>query len=168
MNFISRMPSLGPLGHLWPLPFSSALAHSLNPQDHKINKIVAWVRLPKLAVRYYHKSVIRCIGKALGKVIKVDYNTDSGERGKFARLAPDSLKGIRLSPSLTIRGLEARHNEDTPLSLKRTKDLARLKQTDISKEDIEKLTEGVALALTLLFNLIFYVYNNMELLRSLS
>ncbi|KAI9126211.1 hypothetical protein K1719_002632 [Acacia pycnantha] len=38
-------------------------------------------------LRYYHKSIIRSIGSVFGEVIKVDYNTDSGDRGKFARLA---------------------------------------------------------------------------------
>ncbi|KAI9080164.1 hypothetical protein K1719_037842 [Acacia pycnantha] len=40
-----------------------------------------------LPARYYHKSIICSIGGVFGDVIKVDYNTDSGERGKFARIA---------------------------------------------------------------------------------
>ncbi|KAI9114721.1 hypothetical protein K1719_014419 [Acacia pycnantha] len=48
---------------------------------------MGWIRLPKLPAQYYHKSVIRSIGSVFGEVIRVDYNTDSGDRGKFARIA---------------------------------------------------------------------------------
>ncbi|KAI9080558.1 hypothetical protein K1719_037524 [Acacia pycnantha] len=60
---------------------------AFKPQTHVINQVMGWIRLPKLPVRYYHKSVIRAIGSAFGEVIKVDYNTDSGYRAKFARIA---------------------------------------------------------------------------------
>lgn len=38
-------------------------------------------------MKYYKKSVIRAIGRTLGNVLRIDYNTASGERGKFARMA---------------------------------------------------------------------------------
>ncbi|KAI9113491.1 hypothetical protein K1719_015418 [Acacia pycnantha] len=60
---------------------------SFKPHDHVINQVIGWIRLPKLPARYYHKSVIRSIGNVFGEVIRVDYNTDSGDRGKFARIA---------------------------------------------------------------------------------
>ncbi|KAI9071659.1 hypothetical protein K1719_046378 [Acacia pycnantha] len=60
---------------------------SFRSQDHTVNQVIGWIRLPKLPARYYHKSIIRSIGGVFGDVIKVDYNTDSGERGKFARIA---------------------------------------------------------------------------------
>ncbi|KAI9119110.1 hypothetical protein K1719_009785 [Acacia pycnantha] len=60
---------------------------SFKPQDHVINQVMGWIRLPKLPVRYYHKSVIRSIGIVLGEVIRVDYNIDSGDRGKLARIS---------------------------------------------------------------------------------
>ncbi|KAK4279990.1 hypothetical protein QN277_011676 [Acacia crassicarpa] len=60
---------------------------SFKTHEHVINQVIGWVRLPKLPARYYHKSIIRSIGSVFGEVIKVDYNTDSGDRGKFARLA---------------------------------------------------------------------------------
>ncbi|KAI9079071.1 hypothetical protein K1719_038979 [Acacia pycnantha] len=60
---------------------------SFRPQDHVVNQVIGWIRLPKLPARYYHKSIIRSIGDVFGEVIKVDYNTDSGDRGKFARIA---------------------------------------------------------------------------------
>ncbi|KAI9071883.1 hypothetical protein K1719_046156 [Acacia pycnantha] len=60
---------------------------AFRPQDHVVNQVIGWIRLPKLPVRYYHKSIIRSIGGVFGEVIKVDYNTDSGDHGKFARIA---------------------------------------------------------------------------------
>ncbi|KAI9115727.1 hypothetical protein K1719_013396 [Acacia pycnantha] len=60
---------------------------SFKPHEHVINQVVGWIRLPRLPTRYYHKSVIRSIGSVFGEVVKVDYNTDSGDRGKFARIA---------------------------------------------------------------------------------
>lgn len=58
-----------------------------SPQTHTINQVMGWVRLPRLPVHYYDKRIIRTLGQALGEVLRVDYHTESGERGKFARLA---------------------------------------------------------------------------------
>jgi len=58
-----------------------------SPENHAINQVIGWIRLPGLPTRYYHKSVIRAIGQVLGEVVRIDYNTESGDRGKFARLA---------------------------------------------------------------------------------
>ncbi|KAI9093163.1 hypothetical protein K1719_027177 [Acacia pycnantha] len=60
---------------------------SFKSQDHVVNQVIGWIRLSKLPARYYHKSIIRSIGGVFGEVIKVDYNTESGDRGKFARIA---------------------------------------------------------------------------------
>ncbi|KAI9113659.1 hypothetical protein K1719_015586 [Acacia pycnantha] len=60
---------------------------SFRSQDHVVNQVIGWIRLPKLLARYYHKSIIRSIGGVFGEVFKVDYNTDSGDHGKFARIA---------------------------------------------------------------------------------
>ncbi|KAL4310718.1 hypothetical protein GQ457_01G027610 [Hibiscus cannabinus] len=37
--------------------------------------------------RYYTKSLFKYIAASIGKVVKVDYNTTEGKRGRFARLA---------------------------------------------------------------------------------
>ncbi|KAI9077419.1 hypothetical protein K1719_040622 [Acacia pycnantha] len=52
-----------------------------------IGKVVAWVRIPGLSFRYYHKSTLRAIGSLLGEVVKMDYMTETKGRGKYARLA---------------------------------------------------------------------------------
>ncbi|KAL4272858.1 hypothetical protein GQ457_13G019130 [Hibiscus cannabinus] len=51
------------------------------------SQVIVWVRLPGLPYRYYTKSLFRRIAAVLGRVVKVDYNTNGGDRGKFARLA---------------------------------------------------------------------------------
>ncbi|MBA0798083.1 hypothetical protein Gohar_008714, partial [Gossypium harknessii] len=35
----------------------------------------------------YKKSLLRAIGSIIGQVVKIGYHTDSGSRGRFARLA---------------------------------------------------------------------------------
>lgn len=52
-----------------------------------IDSGVAWIRLPGMPLHYYHKRILRMLGQVIGKVIKIDYNTESGSRGKFARTA---------------------------------------------------------------------------------
>ncbi|KAL4377614.1 hypothetical protein GQ457_02G023990 [Hibiscus cannabinus] len=63
----------------WSREFSTSEAHP--------SHIRVWVRLPKLPYRYYTKSMFRHIANAIGKVVRVDYNTSEGKRGRFARLA---------------------------------------------------------------------------------
>ncbi|KAL4335296.1 hypothetical protein GQ457_07G002400 [Hibiscus cannabinus] len=48
--------------------------------------IVAWVLLQNLPYRYYTKSLFRHIVAAIERVVRVDYNTAEGKRGRFARL----------------------------------------------------------------------------------
>ncbi|KAI9105148.1 hypothetical protein K1719_022677 [Acacia pycnantha] len=58
-----------------------------DPNTTAISTVVAWVRVPGLAFRYYHKSTLRAIGKLLGEVVKIDYMIESRGRGKYARVA---------------------------------------------------------------------------------
>ncbi|XP_039049545.1 uncharacterized protein LOC120190550 [Hibiscus syriacus] len=55
-------------------------------EDHP-SQIIAWVRLPGLHYRYYTRSLFRILTGVIGKVVRVDYNTSDGKRGKFARIA---------------------------------------------------------------------------------
>ncbi|KAL4281246.1 hypothetical protein GQ457_03G036790 [Hibiscus cannabinus] len=80
----------------WTREFSTA-------QDFPTHVLV-WVRLPGLPYRYYTKEVFRRIATVLGRIVRVDYNTMAGDRGKFARLAilVDLKKPLR--PCLGIDG----------------------------------------------------------------
>ncbi|KAL4284922.1 hypothetical protein GQ457_16G024930 [Hibiscus cannabinus] len=60
--------------------------HFNSEEDHP-SHIMVWVRLPKLPYRYYTKSLFKYIAATIGDVVRVDYNTEVGKRGRFARLA---------------------------------------------------------------------------------
>ena len=69
------------LGHyltveLWSINF--------NPEANFPASTVIWIRLPNMLVHYYHKSTLRAIASIIGELIKVDYMTESRQRGKFA------------------------------------------------------------------------------------
>ncbi|KAK8521568.1 hypothetical protein V6N12_031462 [Hibiscus sabdariffa] len=63
----------------WSPNFSTSQLHP--------RKIVAWVRLPGLPVTLYKRNIISKIGESIGPVIKIDFQTESGRRGRFARMA---------------------------------------------------------------------------------
>ncbi|KAL4290191.1 hypothetical protein GQ457_14G018230 [Hibiscus cannabinus] len=63
----------------WSRTFSTSEKHP--------SRVVVWVRLPGLPYRYYSKALFHRIMAIVGEVVCVDYNTQAGERGKFARLA---------------------------------------------------------------------------------
>jgi hypothetical protein len=44
------------------------------------------VRLPELSIEYYHKDSLLRIGGGLGSVLRVDFNTAAGTKGRFARI----------------------------------------------------------------------------------
>ena len=56
------------------------------PSEAAVNTVAVWVRLPELPVEYYDKESLLLIGQALGPVLRVDFNTASGARGRFAKL----------------------------------------------------------------------------------
>ncbi|KAL4323226.1 hypothetical protein GQ457_11G022260 [Hibiscus cannabinus] len=49
-------------------------------------QILAWLRLLGLPYRYYSKSLFKVIASLLGEVIRNDFNTDDGRRGRFTHL----------------------------------------------------------------------------------
>ncbi|KAL4339458.1 hypothetical protein GQ457_08G033150 [Hibiscus cannabinus] len=51
------------------------------------SQVIVRVRFPGLPFRYYTKTLFRHIAFLIGHVVKVDYNTQEGGRGKFVRLA---------------------------------------------------------------------------------
>lgn len=53
----------------------------------EIDSAIVWIRLPGMALHYYHKRVLRILGQLIGTVVRIDYNTESATRGKFARIA---------------------------------------------------------------------------------
>ncbi|XP_057436904.1 uncharacterized protein LOC130729242 [Lotus japonicus] len=52
----------------------------------RVLKTLAWIRIPGLNVAFYDESFLLSVARVLGKPIKVDINTLSGDRGRFARI----------------------------------------------------------------------------------
>lgn len=50
-----------------------------------IKTITAWVRIPQLSVEYFDKQFLLKIGSKIGKVIKIDWNTELMDRGQYVR-----------------------------------------------------------------------------------
>ncbi|XP_039039738.1 uncharacterized protein LOC120177789 [Hibiscus syriacus] len=61
-------------------------SRSFSISEKHPSQVIVWIRLPGLPYRYYTKALFRLIASVVGRVIKVDYNTQAGERGKFARI----------------------------------------------------------------------------------
>lgn len=52
-----------------------------------IDQVIVWIRLPSLAVHLYDRKILQKLGQLVGTVIKIDANTTSSTRGRFARVA---------------------------------------------------------------------------------
>ncbi|XP_074287844.1 uncharacterized protein LOC141612999 [Silene latifolia] len=57
------------------------------PSEDSIKFLTAWVRIPNLPVEYFNEAFLRKVGSKVGKVIRVDRNTASAERGQFTRMS---------------------------------------------------------------------------------
>ena len=62
---------------LWELNFKASMA--------VVSMVAVWVRLNELLVEYYDAVALREIMSAMGPILKVDTNTASGKRGRYAR-----------------------------------------------------------------------------------
>ncbi|KAK5784716.1 hypothetical protein PVK06_039243 [Gossypium arboreum] len=63
----------------WSRKFSIEEAH--------LSNIIAWILLPGLYYHYYIKVLMLELAEVSGRVVKMDYNTTDGKRGKFAMIA---------------------------------------------------------------------------------
>ncbi|XP_039009957.1 uncharacterized protein LOC120138570 [Hibiscus syriacus] len=68
------------------------------------SRIVAWIRLPGLSATLYKRSLITNIGECIGKVVKIDYKTETDRRGRFARMAVSVDLKKPLTSKLLING----------------------------------------------------------------
>ncbi|XP_061348232.1 uncharacterized protein LOC133293658, partial [Gastrolobium bilobum] len=59
---------------------------TFRPNSAGIAKIAAWIRLPDIPIEFYDEAFFRRIGNWLGKMIKVDSNTNAPVRGRFATI----------------------------------------------------------------------------------
>ncbi|CAN1279584.1 hypothetical protein LINPERPRIM_LOCUS17071 [Linum perenne] len=49
--------------------------------------MVVWARFPHVPIQFYHPQILTSLGNLIGWTVKIDANTQRGDRGKFARLA---------------------------------------------------------------------------------
>ncbi|KAK8486076.1 hypothetical protein V6N11_050222 [Hibiscus sabdariffa] len=76
---------------------------TLDLKEHPC-RIMAWVRLPGLPITWYKRSLIEAIGARIGTVVKIDYQTDYGRRGKFACMVVNINLGKPLVSKIAING----------------------------------------------------------------
>ncbi|XP_039064444.1 uncharacterized protein LOC120209523 [Hibiscus syriacus] len=77
---------------------------TVQPWSRTFSTMKVWVRLPSLPHRYYSKAIFRRIAMVIGQVVKIDYSTNSGERGRFTLLAVLMNLNKPLIPCLKIDG----------------------------------------------------------------
>ncbi|KAK9001735.1 hypothetical protein V6N11_024433 [Hibiscus sabdariffa] len=74
------------------------------PTQASPSRLMAWIRLPGLPLTLYKRSFIEAIGSQVGSVIKIDFQTENGCRGRFARMAVSLNLRQPLVSKLIING----------------------------------------------------------------
>lgn len=72
--------------------------------DHKVKKLVVWVRIPNLLLELYNNHFLWRVGAMLGTMLRIDDHTSIHSRGKFARLCVEVDLQRELVPSFTVLG----------------------------------------------------------------
>ncbi|KAK5841955.1 hypothetical protein PVK06_004281 [Gossypium arboreum] len=67
--------------------------------------VLAWIRLPGLPGFLYKRRILEEIGGMIGKVVRLDFNTDSRTRGRFARMAVYINLDRPLTTQVLVNGL---------------------------------------------------------------
>ncbi|KMT00122.1 hypothetical protein BVRB_1g019440 [Beta vulgaris subsp. vulgaris] len=66
------------------------------PSQAKINTVPRWVMLPELPIEFFNQKMLEKIGSTLGRVLKVDAHSLSGERRRYAAICVLMEKGQSL------------------------------------------------------------------------
>ncbi|CAI0419812.1 unnamed protein product [Linum tenue] len=64
--------------------------------------MIVWVQLPELKIHFYHKVVLTTLGNLIGRTIKLDYDTLTQQRAKFARPAVEVDISKHLVPRIWL------------------------------------------------------------------
>lgn len=78
---------------------------NFRPSMASIGKMAIWIRLPELPIEYFNMDMLMDIGKQLGKAIRLDTNTSSASRGKFARICVEVDLSKPLVSRVQVQGL---------------------------------------------------------------
>ncbi|GMP60749.1 hypothetical protein CsSME_00023486 [Camellia sinensis var. sinensis] len=78
----------------WKADFKPSVAEDIST--------AVWVRFPQLPIEYYNEKVLFHIAKLIGKPIKVDLNTATTTRGRYARVCVEINLGNPLTSQFAI------------------------------------------------------------------
>ncbi|XP_031127518.1 uncharacterized protein LOC116029609 [Ipomoea triloba] len=59
---------------------------NFTPWKNKTEKLLVWVRFPKLPIEYFEEDFLKKIGLSIGRPVKIDTTTSLTTKGKFARV----------------------------------------------------------------------------------
>ncbi|CAN0886793.1 hypothetical protein LINGRAHAP2_LOCUS15443 [Linum grandiflorum] len=54
--------------------------------DNLPQRMVVWIRFPRLPYQYYHPDILEGLGNLVGSFVRIDPRTQNSSRGKFARI----------------------------------------------------------------------------------
>lgn len=74
------------------------------PSKATIDRAALWVRIPDCPMELYNETGMRGIGDFIGKTLKIDFKTQSGEMGNFARICVEVDLIKKLRSDFTIMG----------------------------------------------------------------
>ncbi|KAK2378486.1 zinc ion binding / nucleic acid binding protein [Trifolium repens] len=77
---------------------------NFHPESDTIKEVAVWVRITGLPIEFYDSKILNFIGNRVGKTVKVDKNTLTQERGKYARLCVQVNLTEPLLAMFTIKG----------------------------------------------------------------
>jgi hypothetical protein len=77
---------------------------NFQPASDTIEEVAVWVRISGLPIEFYDAKILNFIGNRVGKTVKVDKNTLTRERGKYARLCVQVNLTKPLLAAFTIKG----------------------------------------------------------------
>ncbi|MFQ6666341.1 hypothetical protein Gotur_032713 [Gossypium turneri] len=87
MRFGCKIRFLGPRFPRFEILIFLILKIDPNSLCDSYHTVMAWICLLGLLRVLYKRRILEEIGGLIGKVAKLDFNTDNGSRGRFARIA---------------------------------------------------------------------------------
>ncbi|KAL1127560.1 hypothetical protein V6Z11_A13G186900 [Gossypium hirsutum] len=81
INFSDRT-----VDNLWTILTVQPRTKDFSPSQLYPSTVLAWIWLPGLPGFLFRRQIVEAIGGLIGKVVKLDFQTDNRSRGRFARL----------------------------------------------------------------------------------
>ncbi|KAJ4829263.1 hypothetical protein Tsubulata_050382, partial [Turnera subulata] len=76
-----------------------------NPTSHKVTSIVAWIQIPGLSSEYYDRGILRAVCNEIGRLVRLDHNTEDALRGRYARVAVELDLSQPLQSQVFVDGI---------------------------------------------------------------